>query len=436
MLIYSKNQGPRLRYLLDFIFGEAFGTTYRLTDRPEELETYNGCRIAYTPERLEGAFHIPDSGLLHETGVRELEPDTGMAGDMKVLFPAAAEGEHPFDVCSAVFYMISRYEEYLPFKADRYGRFDAGASLACREGFLDEPIVDVWLKDLRERIMAFFPGQHLREAGSAFIPTIDVDHPFAVLYKNRVKVLAGNVRARFRSRSEWKQRKEILQGRARDPFDTFDDIEWLHASRKLVPRVFYLCAGPSRHDSSLSPRHGAFRDLVLKTTRYAATGIHPSFHSHKDTGVLEREMEILAGITGERPLASRQHYLKFRLPRTYRDLIEKGIREDYSMGFASAAGFRSGTSRPYHFYDMGLETGTALRVYPLQIMDRTLKDYMGLSPEEAFRTIRRIVDGVAQYGGTLVSLWHNEAFSDHGEWAGWREVYLRMLDYIAEKKLT
>jgi hypothetical protein len=33
----------------------------------------------------------------------------------------------------------------------------------------------------------------------------------------------------------------------------------------------------------------------------------------------------------------------------------------------------------------------------------------------------------------LVSIWHNDTFSDHGEWKGWRELYIKMLDYIAEK---
>ena len=66
-------------------------------------------------------------------------------------------------------------------------------------------------------------------------------------------------------------------------------------------------------------------------------------------------------------------------------------------------------------------------------MDRTLKDYMGLSSEEAFDTIRGMVDRVRSVAGTLVSIWHNDSFSDYGEWKGWREVYIRMLDYIAGK---
>jgi len=433
MLIYTKYPTPRLRFVLDFIFGEVYGASYRLTDDPEAVTAYNGCRIAYTRDRLEGAFHVPDVGLLSETGIRKLEPLTGKTGGMNVLFPVHEEGDIQFDVFSAVFYMISRYEEYLPYKPDRYGRFEAGASLAFREGFIDRPIVDIWLKDLREGIIEQFPGQHLSQGKFDFIPTVDVDHPYAVQHKGRMRIWAGNLRAILRSRKETRLRKEILLGRIKDTFDTYDDIEWLHTSHHLRPLYFYLCSGPSRYNSSISPEHEAFLDLVRKTSEYAGIGIHPSFHSSRNKELLGREIATLAGITGENPVSSRQHYLKFRLPGTYRNLIELGVKEEFSMGYASTAGFRSGTSRPYNFYDLSMETETGLRIYPLQIMDRSLKDYMGLSPEEAFRTISSIVDSVSIYGGTLVSLWHNDAFSDHGEWNGWREVYIRMLDYITEK---
>ena len=121
------------------------------------------------------------------------------------------------------------------------------------------------------------------------------------------------------------------------------------------------------------------------------------------------------------------------LPDTYRRLIEEGILEDYSMGYASAAGFRAGTCRPFYFFDLELNTETALKIFPFQVMDRTLKDYMGLSEEEAYKIMRSLVDSVYEMGGTFVSIWHNEAFSDHGEWKGWREIYIRILDYISEK---
>ena len=55
---------------------------------------------------------------------------------------------------------------------------------------------------------------------------------------------------------------------------------------------------------------------------------------------------------------------------------------------------------------------------------------MNLTPGSALLKIKQLVDAVRMVEGTFVSIWHNDAFSDHGEWEGWKEVYLQMLDYI------
>ena len=40
-----------------------------------------------------------------------------------------------FDVFSASFYLVSRYEEYLPYVKDMYERFQAENSLAYKHNF-------------------------------------------------------------------------------------------------------------------------------------------------------------------------------------------------------------------------------------------------------------------------------------------------------------
>ena len=432
-MIYAKYPTARLKYVLNFIFGEVLKTPYQITEQSEELENHDGCRIAYTEEKLEGAFCIPVSGLLHQTSIRSLDMKICLRDEMKVLFSIPGTTEIQYDLFSAVFYMLSRYEEYLPFKPDRHGRFEADSCLAGRENFLEIPIVDLWLRNLKDKIIEWSPGQDFKEGKFEFIPTMDVDLPYAVLHRSNSRTLAGHLRAFFSTGTDLKWRRAILKGESRDPFDTFDDIEYLHSRHHLKPVFFYLCAPYARYDKSISPGSQALAGLIRKTAEFARIGIHPSYRSNRKADMLGREINNLASITGEKPQASRQHYLKLRLPDTYRNLISEGIREDYSMGFASAAGFRAGTCRPYYFYDLELEKETELKIFPFQLMDRSLKDYMGLSREEAYDTIRGMVDRVQSVAGTLVSIWHNDAFSDYGEWKGWREVYIRMLEYIAEK---
>ncbi|NJM16655.1 MAG: hypothetical protein HC896_15980 [Bacteroidales bacterium] len=110
-----------------------------------------------------------------------------------------------------------------------------------------------------------------------------------------------------------------------------------------------------------------------------------------------------------------------------------GIKEDYTMGYAGAPGFRAGTCRPFYFFDLTENKETELLVVPFQVMDGTLRNYMKSSPEESIKIIKQLIDKVAEVGGTFVSLWHNESLSEWGPWKGWTQVYEEMLEHAYEK---
>jgi hypothetical protein len=59
----------------------------------------------------------------------------------------------PFDIFSAAFYLMSRYEEYLPSIRDKHDRFDAKQSLAYKENFLHQAVVDRWAIQLEKLIL-------------------------------------------------------------------------------------------------------------------------------------------------------------------------------------------------------------------------------------------------------------------------------------------
>jgi hypothetical protein len=227
-------------------------------------------------------------------------------------------------------------------------------------------------------------------------------------------------------------RRAVLSGDVKDPYDTFEEMGRIHAVRGLKPIIFFLTSGYGRYDKSISPQNVTFRELVGQTMKFGSPAIHPSYRSAGKPAILQKEIRMLSDITGMDILDSRQHYLKFRLPESYRQYLEAGIRKEYSMGFASHCGFRAGTSKPFYFYDLEKEAETTLKITPFQVMDRTLKDYMKLSPIAAVDKIRQMVDAVRSVNGTFVSIWHNDAFSDLGEWDGWKVVYLEMLNHIQE----
>ena len=139
--------------------------------------------------------------------------------------------------------------------------------------------------------------------------------------------------------------------------------------------------------------------------------------------MLFRSKERLEKITGRTVARSRQHFLKFHLPGTYRNLISAGIKEDYSMGFADVTGFRAGICNPFLFFDLKKNEATSLRIFPLSIMDSTLNTYLKLKPEKAKEKISDLIKIVKKHNGTFISLWHNETVSETGIWQGWKSVF-------------
>lgn len=430
MLIYTEYNTPRLQYVLNFIFRDVFSTDFRIVSDGREFRDYRGAKINYSTAEMGDSFHIPVSGLLSAEGIEDIDPRPVTSGSLPVLFPAASP-DLGYDLFASVFYMISRYEEYLSFKGDRYGRFEAANSLAGKNEFLEKPVVDLWLQDLREKLQKRFQDIRLQAGTFQFLPTCDIDLPFAYLHRGRIRTIGARLRSGIQGSDDSKLRKEVLNGKTKDPFDTFSEIEAIHSLHRIRPKIFFLTSGYGKYDKSISPRNMVFRDLVKQTMNYADVGIHPSFRASDNAVKLQKEIQMLSGLSGKKITDSRQHYLRFRLPQAYRNYLDAGIRVEYSMGFASAAGFRAGTARPFHFYDLLREEETALRVIPFQVMDRTLKDYMKLTPETALDKILSLADATRASGGIFSTIWHNDAFSNFGEWKGWKDVYLQMIDSLA-----
>jgi hypothetical protein len=126
------------------------------------------------------------------------------------------------------------------------------------------------------------------------------------------------------------------------------------------------------------------RKILFQASNYADIGLHPSYSSNKSSTILEKEKTALEMSIEIPVVKNRQHFVKLYFPRTYQNLLKIGITEEYSMGYSTAIGFRSGTCTPYNFYDLSREKETELKIYPFQMMDFTIKEYLKLSPEDTF----------------------------------------------------
>ena len=136
-------------------------------------------------------------------------------------------------------------------------------------------------------------------------------------------------------------------------------------------------------DKNISPGQKTLQKLIADHVKKYPVGIHPSWQSGDDPSLLKKEMDSLQAITGNRVLSSRQHYIRFTLPETYRGLIENGIQSDYSLGYGSINGFRASVASPFFWYDLKKELQTELTLYPFCYMETNSFYEQRLAPQQA-----------------------------------------------------
>ena len=86
-------------------------------------------------KQLDDEYFIKAYGLLTEKGISNQEIIFDYWNKLPIFFNVK-DSVLPFDIFSASFYLVSRYEEYLPHIKDKYDRFDAKESIAYKNNFL------------------------------------------------------------------------------------------------------------------------------------------------------------------------------------------------------------------------------------------------------------------------------------------------------------
>ncbi len=427
ILIYTTDITPRISFVSKFVFTQILNVVCKLTSNIELFNNYDGAKLNYSNIKTEGVSIKPQS-LLFEKGIRTFTPNTGLVDNMPVLFPVSDSPTLSFDIFAATFYMITRYEEYLPQLLDKHGRTFATESVAYKNGFLHKPVVDIWSIWLRDIIKEHYPEFMFPERKYCLVPTIDVDIAYAYKCRGFVRTMGATAKAVLSGNwTDSMHRFRTLVLDKTDPYDTFELMRKWFTKFELQPKFFFLVGKYGSYDKNISAEHPAMQQLIFDTSKYADIGIHPSYHSNVRVQELQSEIASISQIINKKVTISRQHFLKLRFPETYKQLIDNGITHDYTMGYADLPGFRAGTCTPFHFYDLSTETETDFTINPFQVMDGTLNQYMKLSVNEALEQCKNIITEVKQVKGTFIPLWHNESLSEMREWKGWREAYFKLL---------
>jgi hypothetical protein len=356
----------------------------------------------------------------------------------KFFFKSTSQGNRDFrfDIFSASFYLLSRYEEYLPHEKDKYGRYSCTNSLAYKENFLHLPIVNIWIDYFKNFLLTNGHGadQELSKPKPAFqfIPTYDVDAAFAYLHKGPIKSFTGIVGSIVKLKfNKLKERLSVLGGLKRDPFEIFDWLDTIHQTQGLNPIYFFLVSEKNAlHDKNILPQKEAMTQLINKHAKNYSIGLHPSWQSGENVSALQKEKARLESISGETISKSRQHFLRFNLPAGYRLLLEAGITEEYSMGYGTINGFRASVASSFLWYDIEKEQQTSLRIYPFCFMDSNVIFHEKLSVDGAYEELLSYYNICRKLNGTLITIFHNHLMGEDN--LQWRDLYERFLNETRE----
>lgn len=429
LLLYVSHLSPRVRYISRLIFGELLGLQIRYTEDKEEYLQSTLAKINYSRDALQSGIFLQSSSILFETDISEQDISLGQYKGVPTFFLSGKQSHLPFDPLAASFYLVSRYEEYMPFIPDEHNRFPAQESLMYKMEALSIPLVNAYAEILAELLQEHNPNLQFKRPRYSFVNSVDIDNAAAYLGKGIFRVIGGYAQdlLSLNFSNALERTRSLLAGK-KDPYDTFDFVLKLQQQYRFQSIYFALFGRMGQYDRSLTRYSSRLQRYLKGIADFCEMGLHPSYRSNESFHYLEEEHSSLQRVLKKDITKSRQHFLKLRFPLTYRNLLQLEITDDYSMGFASTHGFRAGICTPYRFYDLEQEIETPLRIHPFPFMDGTFIYYLQQKPEEAWEIIEYYIETYRKYGGEFIPIWHNRVFSEKDlEWKGWNELFERMI---------
>ena len=430
LLIFTHKTTPRLRYIFKQILKEFLGIEFGLTSKVEEFVSHKGPKMSYTKRPLGGELFFKSHKVLFEQGVNDIDISISKWEGIPIFFKTGENSAMPFDIFGASFYLLSRYEEYLPHIRDDHNRFSSEDSLAFKNDFMKLPLVDMWVAELFKILNNNFENKFVLKRKFRFESTINVSQVYKFKSKGLVRSIAGTLADVFRFRiADLYDRALSSLGLRKDPYDSFNFLARVQKKYNVNMSFFFLLANYSRYDRNISYNSTKISSFIKSIGDRAKIGLYPSYYSNSAPEMVKVEKDRLERITNFRIDRSRQHYVKIQLPETYRQLIDNEIFNDYSMGYNDSIGFRASTSENYYFYDLDFEIQTPLKIHPFVVRDYSMKDDLKYSPDEALKEITIIMKQVKDLKGQFISLFHNISLGRDEKWTGWRNVYREMVKY-------
>jgi hypothetical protein len=425
LLVYTQKITPRITYAFRHICTRILGLETQFTSTIEAFVAHSGAKLSYGKQPLSSEMFIHSQGLLTQQGFESTDIVIKVWEDTKCFFSSISNSAVPFDIFSASFYLMSRYEEYLPHVKDTIGRYPYTQSLAHREGFLKQPVVDMWAYKFKVILLDSFPDLVFPIKKMTIHNVIDASQPFAFVQRGFLRAVMG-----FGS-DLWKMkmrsiitRGQVLMTLRKDPYNTFN---WIinTAKRSVSKHTFFFRLGDSsNYKEGINTKRMKFKLLVKFISDYKEVGLIFSSDTLVDYEKVKKEKERMEDITNRILRSSMNAHYIVNLPAIYRNLVELEVEEDFTMVYENKVGFRAGTCTPFLFYDLDSETKTPLIIHPLAF---TTSAFEKKYDSEINKTCNMLYDAVDQVNGTFSVVFSNRDFTSSEKNKTWRSIFSEKL---------
>jgi peptidoglycan/xylan/chitin deacetylase (PgdA/CDA1 family) len=359
-----------------------------------------------------------------------------------------------FPHTGGLFDSLSRKEEQLHPHRDQWGNWEGSFGEAFRSGQLMIPYRDEQIMAYAREFRASHPDIQAKNKypdGHSFALCITHDTDNINYYPNPGSLLAAASRYLRCGLANpeaikvlvLKAVKDMLYNRgsklALRDINRFVEIEDSLGFRS----TFYLFSPFLPHPHYYDSWYRISDEVLFRGTRTSLgkaartihqegwdIGLHGSYHSAIEAGVLKREKESLEKALGFEVKSSRQHWLHFDINKTPYLHQEAGFTSDSTLGFNRFPGFRSSVAHPHKLWDSREDQAFSTWQIPLNLMDGTLfyGNSLELSEDMAITQSLELMERVASLGGVFTINWH----PDHLNKEKFFRVYTQILKQAAK----
>lgn len=421
LFIFIAKSSPRITYVFKHICTRILGMDIQLSTSVEEFVAHKGPKISYGKQPLGNELFFQANGLLERQGVESIDINVKPWEETQCFFQVSDKSSLPFDIFSATFYLLSRYEEYLPHVKDNLGRYPANESLGVKNDFLLQPVVDIWAIKFQGVLSNAFPDLLIPKRTMRIHSLVEASQPFAYAHKGPLRSIIGY----FRELTSFKlkdlgQRTQVLLRLRRDPYDTFKWIVTTSRKSKAHLTLFFLLGENPEFEENLNTQRNRFTSLIKYLADYTKVGLLFSAESSVHYHLLrseKRRMEAIVHRDLEQAMNAR---FLVNLPDIYRSFVELEVKNDYTMVYEDAPGFRAGTCTPFLFYDLDFEIKTPLTIHPIALSTAAFTESTN---DEIIKTFNYALKQVELVGGTFSMVFSNQNFSFTDGNKIWRDLF-------------